>query len=177
MKSTKPLTVGSLILFAVLILVGMAMNLKGVEAAFTTTSTSTTVKYRHVSTDNSPKHFGCQHVHSSSFKSRQEKDSDVYNASASRVVLSSSPNIDGTGRGAIIQGLVLLLCVWIFSIPPEFRRTHMCMSDYCEQNRSACYDCLTSSEWRGRIADYYRGGGGIQFDFTIGDETKELFGN
>jgi hypothetical protein len=79
--------------------------------------------------------------------------------------------VDGTGRGLVIQGIVLALCIWIFSIPPEFRRAHIC-PDSCLENREMCYDCVSAEEWRTGISEYYKNGGGIQFNFEVAQETK-----
>jgi hypothetical protein len=84
---------------------------------------------------------------------------------------------DGTQRGAFLLGAVLLACVWIFSIPPEFRRAYLCGSERCVQNRSAylCNDCMTPDEWRQGIVDYYKNGGGVKFDFSIDPNSKMKF--
>jgi hypothetical protein len=81
---------------------------------------------------------------------------------------------DGTNRGAIILGVVLLACVWIFSIPPEFRRAYLCGSERCIEDRQAylCNDCMTTDEWRTGIINYYKSGGGIKFDFSIDPNSK-----
>lgn len=61
----------------------------------------------------------------------------------------SSADVDGTGaRGVILQGVVLLICLWLFSIPPEFRRAHFCTTDQCVTDRAKCYDCVTFSEFQ-----------------------------
>ena len=72
-------------------------------------------------------------------------------------------------RGNILFAFSLLVCVWSFSIPPELRREHFCFSEKCRLDNTAplCYDCITFSEWTGKVADYYKGGGGIKFDFSI----------
>lgn len=82
---------------------------------------------------------------------------------------------DGFGRGLYILGASLLLCVWFFSIPPAFRRTHFCATPACVEYREACYDCRTFDEWRSDIVDYYKNGGGVNFDFTIDPASKEEF--
>jgi hypothetical protein len=89
----------------------------------------------------------------------------------------ASPNsaVDGTGRGLILWGMVLLGIVWLFSIPTEFRRAHFCTIERCVENRSQCNDCVTFSEWNQGVADYYRNGGGIEFDFTVGEEAKQFW--
>ena len=83
--------------------------------------------------------------------------------------------VDGTGRGLALFSLVFAVCVWSFSIPPEFRRAHFCMAEKCVQNRAMCYDCVTFDEWKDGVAQYYRNGGGIQFDFTVAEETKAVW--
>lgn len=86
----------------------------------------------------------------------------------------SRSDIDGTGnRGPILLGLTLFTTVWLFSIPPDFRRAHICTLQVCVDNRPACNDCQTLGELRDGIIDYYRNGGGIQFDFSIDPKTIE----
>lgn len=75
-------------------------------------------------------------------------------------------------RGAFLLSLALLLCVWSFSIPVEFRRDHWCFTSQCASNRSACYDCITFGEWFQKVREYYATGGGIHFDFTVEDNKK-----
>ena len=31
----------------------------------------------------------------------------------------------GLGRGLLLQAIVVAVCAWLFTIPPEFRRAHM----------------------------------------------------
>ncbi|GAX24180.1 hypothetical protein FisN_4Lh269 [Fistulifera solaris] len=82
---------------------------------------------------------------------------------------------DGTaGRGLVLFGFVLFLCVWLFSIPPEFRRAYFC-SPACEENPIYCNDCVTPKEWVSGIVEYYQNGGGIQFDFSIDPKTKRFW--
>jgi hypothetical protein len=79
----------------------------------------------------------------------------------------------GSGRGKIIQVIVLAVCVWSFSIPPEFRRARFCTTSRCVESRASCNDCVTFSEWKIKVVDYYKGGGGVNFDFSIDPATKE----
>lgn len=90
-------------------------------------------------------------------------------------LFGAKKNYDGFDRGQYILGLVFLLCVWTFSIPPEFRRAHICTSDLCVEHRKYCYDCVTAREWAADVADYYKNGGGIQFDFTVDQSTKDIW--
>jgi hypothetical protein len=91
---------------------------------------------------------------------------------------SSNDDLDGTIRGAYLLALVGFFVIWSFSIPVEFRRAHWCFTTTCEQNRSLpfCHDCVTFGEWSHDIVEYYRNGGGVQWDFSVGEETKEMFG-
>jgi hypothetical protein len=75
---------------------------------------------------------------------------------------------DGTDRGAVILGVVFLACVWMFSVPPEFRRAHICSTE-------SHVNCVTADEWKEGIADYYANGGGVNFDFTVAEETKNFW--
>mmetsp|Transcript_30602 Transcript_30602/g.46961 ORF Transcript_30602/g.46961 Transcript_30602/m.46961 type:complete len:197 (+) Transcript_30602:110-700(+) len=79
-----------------------------------------------------------------------------------------SDNVTGTGaRGQVIFAFALAFCIWLFTIPSEFRRAYICSSSACVQNRASCSDCKTLGELRQGVAEYYRNGGGIQFDFSI----------
>jgi hypothetical protein len=82
---------------------------------------------------------------------------------------------DGSGRGSVILGVVFAACVWIFSIPTEFRRAHICSADVCVENRASCYNCVTGQEWMAGVKDYYQKGGGVSFDFSVADETKAVW--
>jgi hypothetical protein len=87
---------------------------------------------------------------------------------------TKNSDIDGTGaRGPIILSLALLVVIWLFSIPPEFRRARICTLPVCVENRALCNDCQTITELREGIVGYYRNGGGIQFDFSIDPATVE----
>ena len=89
--------------------------------------------------------------------------------------LFGNKEVDGTGRGSIILGVVFLINVWVFSIPPEFRRAYLCPSEPCIENRAMCNDCITFDEWKSGIEDYYKNGGGIKFDFSIDPKSKAQF--
>lgn len=54
---------------------------------------------------------------------------------------TTTADVYGTGRGVVLQAAVLLFCVWLFSVPPEFRRAHFCFGvETCLTNRAKCYD-------------------------------------
>ena len=82
---------------------------------------------------------------------------------------------DGSARGLPILALVLLACVWTFTIPPEFRRAYIC-PDSCAkveyQAAPQCQTCVTGEEWVQGIKEYYQNGGGIQWDFSIDPNSK-----
>jgi len=80
--------------------------------------------------------------------------------------------IESNERGYVILVLAIFAVIWSFSIPPEFRRAHFCFTEQCVQNRSKCYDCVTVGEWSEQVADYYRNGGGVHFDFSIDPDPK-----
>jgi len=74
----------------------------------------------------------------------------------------------GIDRGMYLWAIVIALNLWFFSIPVEFRRTRI-----CSEADTIAYPtkCMTSEQFRTGIADYYKNGGGIKFDFSI--EGKE----
>jgi hypothetical protein len=81
----------------------------------------------------------------------------------------------GQQRGAVILPLVLLLCIWMFSIPPEFRRAKICTTTQ-EQSSNINYparqpNCMTGQQWMTGVQEYYQNGGGIHFDFSIDPAT------
>jgi hypothetical protein len=43
------------------------------------------------------------------------------------------------------------------------------------ENRVECNNCKTVGELQKEIQDYYRNGGGIQWDFSIDPETRAEF--
>jgi hypothetical protein len=77
--------------------------------------------------------------------------------------------VDGSGRGLLLMALSLMACVWIFSIPPEYRRAHIC-STSVERG-----DCIPLNVWVNDVKTYYRNGGGVHFDFTIDQSTRDYW--
>jgi hypothetical protein len=100
---------------------------------------------------------------------------------SSLTVLHYDSNTDNGDMGGMKRGIpllfsVLLICVWFFTIPPEFRRQRYCgSSNYCLENRAECNNCKTVGELQKDIQDYYRNGGGIKWDFSIDPVTKAEF--
>ncbi len=90
------------------------------------------------------------------FKQTSETSNSLFNA-----------RYDGTsGRGLVLFGFVMFLCVWLFSIPPEFRRAYFC-SPACEENPIYCNDCVTPKEWVSGIVEYYQNGGTQMTELVI----------
>ena len=109
-----------------------------------------------------------------------DNKSTNYHLTSSGVAAVSSTRLqaqvnDGSGRGVPILLIVLLGCVWMFTIPPEFRRAYIC-PDACAkvENQAAptCQTCITGEEWVNGIKEYYANGGGIQWDFSIDPNSK-----
>jgi len=63
----------------------------------------------------------------------------------------------------------MILNVWFFTIPPEFRRARFCSEEQVAANPDS--HCTTGKDWREGIGQYYANGGGIKFDFSV--EGKE----
>ena len=131
----------------------------------------------------------------STFKSLRQPPPKHVTASYDRVTASSTAthagqkrddtSYDGVGRGQYIFVVVLFICIWQFSIPPTFRRAKFC-PPACAKERTLCRNpCVTVEEWTNDIVQYYRNGGGIQWDFSIDPNTlaenerfaQNLFGN
>lgn len=88
----------------------------------------------------------------------------------STVLFSEPPRksvneIIGIQRGLYLLGIVMIFNVWIFSIPPEFRRAKICTEEQVVMYPNS--GCMTGNQWIGGIKEYYTNGGGINFDFTI----------
>jgi len=84
-------------------------------------------------------------------------------------------SIYGTGiRGKILLAAGVALSIWFFSIPPVYRRTRLCGP---EQSAAHPSRCMTPSQFAAGVADYYRGGGGIRWDFSVDPGIKEYYDN
>lgn len=80
--------------------------------------------------------------------------------------------VGGLKEGLAILSLSLIVSVWLFSIPTEFRRAR-----FCSEQESAIYEqCYTVDQWTSGIADYYKNGGRVQFDFSVDPATLERNG-
>jgi len=75
------------------------------------------------------------------------------------------------------MGIVMFLNVWMFSLPPSFRRQEICTPEVYEQivakGNEDKYDCITMEMWKDSIVQYYKDGGGVVFDFSINPKTLE----
>lgn len=56
-------------------------------------------------------------------------------------------------RGTAIFIFVLAVNVWLFSLPPEFRRTEICLGTRVNPG-----DCVTFNEWAQQVKSYYDAG-------------------
>jgi hypothetical protein len=90
------------------------------------------------------------------------------------------PADDGRSVGFVLLGISLLVSAWLFTIPPSFRRAYLCPSDYLANSNSGtaqqqepATDCVPLKVWWSDVAAYYRGGGGIQWDFSIDPQTVQ----
>lgn len=79
------------------------------------------------------------------------------------------PDTGGMKRGLVIMAVVLTVCVWGFTIPVELRRARWCSAEEAE----IYPQCYTATQWVAEVQDYYKGGGGIKFDFSIDPGTLE----
>lgn len=84
----------------------------------------------------------------------------------------SNPDVDtdGTDAGKYLLFAVLLVNVWAFSIPVEFRRARFCTEEQVRLNSDS--HCITFDNWKSGIIDYYANGGGVDFDFSVEEGNK-----
>ncbi|KAL7546157.1 hypothetical protein ACHAWF_009499 [Thalassiosira exigua] len=80
---------------------------------------------------------------------------------------SPPPENDPTGlkEGKYLLIFAMFVTIWMFSIPPEFRRARLCREEdvklYPDRH------CTTFEAWRKGVAEYYANGGGVEFDFSV----------
>jgi hypothetical protein len=79
----------------------------------------------------------------------------------------NSRDLEGRSGGIPLLIASFIVSAWFFTIDPQIRRTHLCTSPRCVEDREYCYDCKTFGEFKEMILDYYRYGGGIKWDFSI----------
>jgi len=72
----------------------------------------------------------------------------------------SDPLAAANARGTALFAGVLLINVWLFTLPPSFRRQELCLA-------RTSTNCQSLPEFVSSVADYYKGGGGIVLDFSI----------
>lgn len=66
------------------------------------------------------------------------------------------------------------------SVPPEFRRARICNEEDVRLHPEK--NCTTFATWKKEMAQYYKDGGGVEFDFSIegkggGPPQKYLMGD
>jgi len=103
-----------------------------------------------------------------SIKTRKFDESEFESAEAKSAYFDK---INGMGPGMYLFIIVLLINVWEFSIPVEYRRNKFCSAAQVEQQLDP--HCMTFQGWASGIADYYKGGGGIHFDFSIEEKAPK----
>ena len=76
----------------------------------------------------------------------------------------------GLVEGYYLFGLAMLVSIWMFSVPVEYRRAQLCSEQEVIDNPTS--NCMTMDTWTSGIADYYRNGGGVKFDFSVDPNSK-----
>lgn len=91
-----------------------------------------------------------------------------------RAEMNSDTDVDGLKNAPYILAFVFALSVWSFSIPPDFRRARFCSEQQVIDNPGS--RCTTFEDWRDGIVEYYKNGGGVQFDFSVEKEGNVWVG-
>jgi hypothetical protein len=89
-------------------------------------------------------------------------------------LLRDDTDVDGLKNAPVWFAAILLLAVWLFSIPPDFRRARFCTEQQILDNPTS--RCTTISEWSSGIAQYYKDGGTFNFDFSVEKEGNVWVG-
>lgn len=92
----------------------------------------------------------------------------ISRSSSASTQLGMARSTDGTDVGIYILGFVFAICIWLFTIPPSFRRSNICT---VSPEVAPAVNCVSLQEWISDVGDYYKGGGGIQWDFSIDPAT------
>jgi hypothetical protein len=125
---------------------------------------------------NNKEGYDCHHHHHHQFvfpnhenAQSQSKSFTILNLNKDNIDTTSN-DADPTGmkRGLVLFPLVLLVAVWLFSIPPEFRRARICTEQQVIDNPNS--KCITAQNWVSGVKGYYQNGGGVEFDFTVDPE-------
>jgi hypothetical protein len=88
--------------------------------------------------------------------------------------LRDDTDVDGLRNAPVFFAAIVLLAVWLFSIPPDFRRARFCTEQQILDNPTS--RCTTVSEWSNGIAQYYKEGGNVKFDFSVEKEGNVWVG-
>lgn len=102
-------------------------------------------------------------------------------------------------NGAIALGVVSLLIVWFFSVPPDIRRANVCVSSSVSSDQysddflyaakpgsssaiDSSRDCIKAEALWGRVLQHYQSCGAadgqaacVQFDVSIDPRSRESF--
>lgn len=140
-----------------LLFLGSSSSFAFTSVSLVTPMPRTTTKwYAPMSTHSHSSRLKTMTVVSLSLKKQQRTEQDIRRYS-------------GTSRGLVLMAMVLLLNIWIFSIPPEFRRQKLCPQEIYDNNNNN--NCITAQMWTDQIVEYYRNGGGFHLDFSIDPTT------
>ena len=77
---------------------------------------------------------------------------------------------DGTNVAPFLLVAAFAVCVWLFSIPVDLRRAKICSAQQVVDNPES--RCITWDKWTQSVSDYYKSGGGVQFDFSVDKEDN-----
>ena len=97
------------------------------------------------------------------------KSKTTYSAPHS-IIAPGDNDPTGLKEGKYLLILVMLINIWAFSIPPEFRRAQFCSEEQVRDNPES--NCITFDAWKDGIAEYYNNGGGVDFNFEVEGGNK-----
>lgn len=80
-------------------------------------------------------------------------------------------------NGARVLGIVLLVTIWFFSVPPDIRRTKICGLGRPELRASPCVEARQLGD---RVLEHYSECSAgksacVQWDFSVDPESKTVF--
>ena len=77
---------------------------------------------------------------------------------------------DGTNVAPFLLVAAFAVCVWLFTIPVDLRRAKICTAQQVIDNPDS--RCVTWDNWTQSVSEYYKSGGGVQFDFSVDKEDN-----
>jgi hypothetical protein len=88
--------------------------------------------------------------------------------------MSRDADVDGLKNAPFILLGAVVLGIWLFSVPSDYRRARLCSEQQVIDNPGS--RCMTFETWSNGIVDYYKNGGGVNFDFTVEKEGNVWVG-